>query len=610
MCRIYGHFNAAVSRGELDTVAALQQHGGPDAHGVRCGATWSIGSNRLAIMDPDGGRQPYQLADGSVTVAFNGEIYNHAELRARLQRRGYRITDHCDGSILPALYDCYGDRFPEHLNGMYAIAVLDLRARPRLVLVTDHVGMKPIYYCWRPGRGELYFSSEIPSLLAFRAVSGRSWLPGLEAYLATKTPLGEQTMFEAISVLPPGAVAVCDPVSGLRIHRPTGPPADPGETGADVRAAVRRETERLLVADVPVATITSGGLDSSLVTAFAAQANPSLHTFTIGYKGSWPDDERRYASQVAGQANVADRQVEVDPAVFPDLLPQVVWHLGQPNADPITLSTYALFAAVSAAGFKVVLTGDGADEVFGGYARMQAAARAKAAQLPWLEAYLESLAAVPARLRRRLYTEAYAAEVAAGPAAIPPEAIHLLRDGPGTVLDRITSFELGYRLPAYHLRRVDHLSMAHAVEVRLPYCQRRLCAMGRRLPDRQRIGPAETKLSLRRAATGLLPPAVLARPKQPFTLPVAAMLTPGWPLWDFAQDTLSTSRLRQAGQIEPSQVRALFAAQASRPENTAALALWALLVYQIWSGQPSGPGPGGGNSARSEKALATGCRTL
>jgi asparagine synthase (glutamine-hydrolysing) len=220
---------------------------------------------------------------------------------------------------------------------------------------------------------------------------------------------------------------------------------------------------------------------------------------------------------------------------------------------------------------------------------MQSAVAAAAAGRPWHLAYLDELSAVPAQLRQRLYTGEYAAELAAAPPPVPVEAVAALCRDDGTVLDRITAFELGYRLPAYHLRRVDHLSMAHAVEVRLPFCQRRVCGLGRHLPDSLRIDADGVKRSLYRAAAGLLPPDVLARPKQPFTLPVTAMLAPGSPLWEFAQDMLGTERLRRAGEIEPGQVRALFAAQAARPDGTTALAIWALLVYQIWCDQFSGP---------------------
>ncbi|MEV7770849.1 asparagine synthase (glutamine-hydrolyzing) [Kitasatospora sp. NPDC086791] len=588
MCRIYGHFNAVVPPDDLARVSELQRHGGPDQQGCSVGPTWSLGSNRLAVMDPAGGRQPYRSGSGAVHVVLNGEIYNHAELRARLRASGHRFTDHCDGSILPALYERYGDAFVDHLDGMYAIAVLDLRAEPRLVLATDHLGMKPLYYHWDERRGALYFSSEIPALLAFPEVSAEVWTPGLEAYLASKTPFGEQTLFRDVAVLPPAVTAVFDRAGRLRVRRRPAPSPSPApETGSrpdGLRALLHREVDALLEADVPLASITSGGLDSSLVTTLATGRAPGLHTFNIAYTGSWPEDERHFARLVSDHAGTAYHQVELDPKELPDLLPRVVWHLGQPNADPITVSSYALFAAVREAGFTVALTGDGADEVFGGYGRMRAAAEAAERGGPWYQPYLDELAVLPAARRGRLYTADYAAALGAAP-ALPASATEALRSGPGTVLDRITAFEIGHRLPAYHLRRVDHLSMASSVEVRLPFCQQSVVRHGVRLPDRERIHGGSVKRALYDAARGLLPDAVLAREKQPFTLPIAAMLTPGWPLWDYARDLLATDRLRRTGELDPGAVDRLFADQAARPSNATALALWALLVYEIWREQ-------------------------
>ncbi|MGY2060812.1 hypothetical protein ACW9HQ_38600, partial [Nocardia gipuzkoensis] len=147
MCRVYGYFNADISFGELRTVAALQRHGGPDDRGYVRADNWGIGNNRLAITDLDNGRQPFEL-DGRIQVVFNGEIYNHNELRRQLTDLGYRFGDRCDGGILPALYAEYGDDFTDRLDGMYVIAVLDRRTEPRLLIATDHLGMKPLYYHW------------------------------------------------------------------------------------------------------------------------------------------------------------------------------------------------------------------------------------------------------------------------------------------------------------------------------------------------------------------------------------------------------------------------------------------------------------------------------
>ncbi|MER5595987.1 asparagine synthase (glutamine-hydrolyzing) [Streptomyces sp. NPDC002265] len=592
MCRIYGYFNATASAHEVRAVAALQRHGGPDGSGRALTDTWGVGNNRLAVVDLDGGQQPFRLGE-RITVVFNGEIYNHDELRSRLRRHGYSFADRSDGGIIPALYETYGEGFVDLLDGMYTVAVLDHRgAVPKLVLATDHAGMKPLYLRWDAAARSLHFSSEIPALLGFRAVSGAPWEPGLHSYLSSKTPFGEQTMFADITVLPPATTLVCDLGQVPRTVRRglperQGPPfsgtAEEAAAGAELRERLRTEVRRLLVADVPVAVITSGGLDSSLVTALAAEHGP-VHSFNIAYRGRWPFDERHFARQVAEHAGTVHHQVEIDPADFPALLEDVVWHLGQPNADPIALSTLALFTAVRDAGFKVALTGDAADEVFGGYGRMRAATEDPTADGDWYQTYLDELAVLPAHLRHDLYTEAYQDLVRAS-SPIPEEALERLRRGPDTVLRRITDFETSHRLPAYHLRRVDHLSMAGSVEARLPFCQRDVMAMGAGLPDALRIRDGKVKRVLYAAAVGMLPQSVLDRPKQPFTLPVTAMLAPGRPLWLYARDMLAPGRLTAAGQLEPAVVDTLFTAQAEKPDDTTALTLWALLVHEVWREQ-------------------------
>ncbi|MFG1950413.1 asparagine synthase (glutamine-hydrolyzing) [Micromonospora sp. NPDC048830] len=585
MCRIYGYFNARPSRNEVRAVAALQRHGGPDSTGSTHAPGWGVGNNRLAIVDLDGGAQPYEL-DDRIAVVFNGEIYNHDELREMLRARGYAFADRCDGGIIPALYDAYGEGFTDLLDGMYAIAVLDRRDVPTLLLVTDPAGMKPLYYRWDPAERSLYFSSEIPALLGFQAVGTDLWQAGLDAYLATKTPFGEQTMFGDVKVLPPATTLRCelDGQPRLRIRRLSEcPPVTSLDTAARlVRDRLAAEVGRLLVADVPVAVVTSGGLDSSLVTALAARHRP-VHSFNVAYRGSWPFDERGYAERVARSAGTVHHQVELDPAAFPSMIEDVVWHLGQPNADPITLSTYGLFAAVHDAGFKVALTGDAADEVFGGYSRMRAAV-AGGSRADWLPRYLDELAVLPAERRYALYADEYQAFVRHR-LPIPPEALDLLHTGAQTVLGRILAFEQRYRLPAYHLRRVDHLSMASAVEVRLPFCQPGVLSLGRALGDDLRIRGDEVKRALYGAARGLLPDEVLSRPKQPFTLPVTAMLRPGQPLWEYGRDMLAGSRLAAGGRLDPVAVDALFTAQSRRPRDETAVTIWALLVYEVWLDQ-------------------------
>jgi asparagine synthase (glutamine-hydrolysing) len=585
MCRIFGHFDADANPYELRAAAAVQRHGGPDAQTVAHGKGWGLGSNRLAIMDPAHGEQPYEL-DDAIKVVFNGEIYNHHELRARLTGRGYQFPDVCDGSILPAVYAEYGLEFADHLDGMYAVAIVDLRAEPKLVLATDHVGMKPVYYHWDAGSRHLYFSSEIPALLSFRAIDPAPWLPGLDSYLATKTPFGQQTMFADIRVLPAATTAVLDRSTGLRFHRREFPARDnvTGEFSAaaeEVRQALDTEVHRLLEADVRVCTVTSGGLDSSLVSALAARATSDLHTFNIAYRGNWPADERGFAREVAQRCDSVHHQVEVDPATFPDFLADVVWHLGQPNADPITLSTYALFEAVRAEGFPVALTGDAADELFAGYGRVKQALRADG---DWVGAYVDALAAVPRDLRTSLYSPEYRHYLETTGHADDLIAAELL-EGTGSRLDVLTEFEVGQRMPAYHLRRVDHLSMAHAVEVRLPFCQPAVAGLARSLLQEHKVAGDSGKLALYEAAKPYLPHGVLNRPKQPFTLPITAMLAAGQPLLRFATEVLSADAVRAHGMLDVAAVGELLHRQAEHPNDHDAMAVWSLMIFHLWAEQ-------------------------
>ncbi|MFI8518702.1 asparagine synthase (glutamine-hydrolyzing) [Streptomyces sp. NPDC085481] len=601
MCRILGSFAAGADRpdpAELAAVSARQRHGGPDEHQVLSGPGWSLGCDRLAVTDPCGGRQPYRLPHlPGILAVLNGEIYNHAELRRRLAARGHRFPDRCDGTLLPALYAEYGPAFAEHLDGMFAVAVLDLRpGSVRLVLAVDDMGMKPVHFHHDGRDGSTRFASEIPALLAFEGVRIAPRENALDTVLATRTSFATHTALDGISVLPPGATAVvrpgCAPVVRRRAPHGTAhtapsdaPPAGPRPAFGDTQDVLRHEVRRLATADVPVCAVTSGGLDSGLVTALAAEFGretdaPPLHTFHLAYRGKWPGSEAAYARSVARRARTVHHEVTVDPDEIPSLLTRTVRHLGQPNADPIALSTYALFRAVRENGFTVALAGDGADELFGGYDRMRAALAAPAGS-DWAGAYADALSAAPRMLREHLYTSSYRAFIAdQGSAADRIE--QELRSAEATGTDRATAmsaFETRWRLPAYHLRRLDHLSMAWAVEARLPFCQPAVAAHARALPPGARHG----KRALYEAGAELLPASVLNRPKQPFTLPVAAMIAPGGPLLETVRELLSPARLVLGGKIRADRAQRLLARHLERPNDRDALALWGLAVHELWS---------------------------
>ncbi|MEW1694329.1 asparagine synthase (glutamine-hydrolyzing) [Streptomyces sp. NPDC093249] len=588
MCRVLGSFAAGADRPEpaqLAAVSARQRHGGPDEHQVLSGPGWSLGCDRLAVTDPCGGQQPYRLPHlPGILAVLNGEIYNHVELRRTLAARGHRFPDRCDGTVLPALYAEYGPAFAEHIDGMFAVAVLDLRpGSTQLVLAVDDMGMKPLHLHHDPYDGSTRFASEIPALLAFEGVRIAPREDSLDTVLATRTSFSAHTALDGVSVLPPGATALVRPGTAPVVRR-RGPHRAAAPVG-DTQDVLRHEVRRLAQAEVPVCAITSGGLDSGLVTALAAEQAreadaPPLHTFHLTYRGRWPDSEAAYARSVARRTRTVHHEVVVDPDELGSLLTRTVRHLGQPNADPITLSTYALFRAVRQSGFTVALTGDGADELFGGYDRMREALAAPAGS-DWAALYTDALSAAPRLLREHLYTANYRAHIAdQGSAADRIE--QELRSAEAVGEDRLTAmtaFETRWRLPAYHLRRVDHLSMAWAVEARLPFCQPSVVAHARGLPAEARTG----KRALYEAGAELLPATVLRRPKQPFTLPVAAMLTPGSPLLETVRELLSPARLVLGGKVRADRVQKLLARQLERPSRHDAQALWALAVHELWT---------------------------
>ncbi|MFD0589453.1 asparagine synthase (glutamine-hydrolyzing) [Paenibacillus sp. GCM10027627] len=589
MCRIFGYLGRDdVDPGRLKAVSDLQLAGGPDQQSVLAERNWAIGNNRLAIVGLDGGEQPYSLGD-SIRIVLNGEIYNHRELRSKLEAKGYVFKDHCDGTILPALYVEYGLDFVRYLDGMFAIAVIDSREETTLTLVTDPAGIKSLYYYWDESNETFYFSSELPSLLAFGKVPSSLWLPGVDFYLTTKVVFGERTLFDNVYALPPSALLQARLGSRPSIRRystllksaPLG--GDRDSAAWSLREQLDREVQALLLADVPVSTINSGGLDSSLVTALASQRQKGIHSFNLSYVGDWPLDEKQYARQVSERYGTTHHEVLVDPRDFEKLLPLVAERLGQPNADPITLSSYALFEAIHKEGFKVTISGDGADEMFAGYDRFLEAAEASD---NWIKPYVGALGVASPELRKELYSDDYRAFIHDN-GSIGDQIAQSLRTAHHQKgrLDAILDFEREYRLPSYHLRRVDHLSMAHSVEVRVPFCQPRILDLAGKLPDDWRISEGKVKRLLYSAAENQLPDSILTRKKQPFTLPIDAMMRKGLPLYTAVERILDPETLRRHNLFSGAAVEKLLRKQATQPDGKTALALWSLVIFQLWINQ-------------------------
>jgi asparagine synthase (glutamine-hydrolysing) len=547
-----------------------------------------VGANRLAITDLVGGDQPYKNGDSTRVAVFNGEIYNHNTLRNQLSRK-YNFVDHCDGRVILPLYAEMGLDFPSRMDGMFAVAVVDQHSQ-QLLLATDKIGIKPLFYYWSEAQKTLYFASEMPALIQLSGYSPDMLPEGIDEYLTARTVFGNKTILKDIYRLPPGTVLIAKPGQKPCImpystidDREVMPSGVFDTDAAMLCELLKDEVSSLLVADVPVATMNSGGLDSSIVTAIAASQHPGIHSFHIKYRGKWPSDESAFASELASAANTTHHEIVADPADFASMIGDMAWCVGA-NADPIALSSKLLFRAVRRAGFKVILSGDGSDELFGGYERLALAMQDNSGS--WVDRYIDSLAAVSRPLRERLYSDDFRHHLGRTPIAsarLQERVCGLVKHHNGDRLAGLLEFEQKDRLPAYHLTRVDTTSMAHGVEARVPFLQGRVVRFSRRLASAHKINGDGVKRILYHAAKGLIPESILRRPKQPFTLPVAAMLTEGQPLFAYARDLLTPTAVQSRGFFKPTAVDELVRQHGKTPSNETGLAVWSLLMFEAFA---------------------------
>lgn len=591
MCRIYGCFGGERADPDvLNAVAAAMYPGGPDEQTLHGGARWALGTNRLAIQGIGSGHQPF--VRGPLCCVFNGEIYNHRQLRAELAAQGYAFDGDCDGDVLLPLYELYGDAFTSRLEGMFAIALVDERAEAALKLFTDHAGMKSLYYYLSADGHRLRFASELQALSRFPDFPAELDPLAVDRYLGGKAVWGPGTVYTRVRTLEPGSTLRFADGRTTVTHAPLEPAEPPWPDGEPTVAAaaelldelLRTEVGRMVDADVPVCVITSGGLDSSYTTALAAHLVADVASFNIACHGNWPADERHHAAEAARHCGTDHHQVLLDPAGFPELVERFVRHLDQPNNAPHSLSTFALFEAVHQAGFKVALTGDGADELFAGYARFVKADRDGAAT--WHRTYQGTMAAADTAALDRLYTPDYLAHVKAAGGYFGDrsgdELDRRVRSGEHGKLETLLRYDQFERFPYYILRRVDHLSMAHSVEARIPFLQPSVMRLAHALPAHVKVAGDTVKAPVAEAARLWVPRSIVERPKQPFTLPVTAMIRPGEALYDMIGDLLLGPDARCRDYIRRDTVHDVFRTQTESPAPHAAELLWSLLVLETW----------------------------
>ncbi len=573
MCGIAGAVTFGDAPVSDDTVLAMREalaHRGPDDAGLERIGGAVLASRRLAVIDtgPDG-HMPMPNENGTLRVVHNGEVYNFRELRRELEALGHRFRSATDTEVILHAYEAWGDDCVDHFRGMFAFALWD-GTRQRLFCARDPLGVKPFHYA-RIG-GALYFASELPALFPAVRPSGDDIDPAaLDGVLAFGYVPPDRTVFRSIAKLPPGHTLVFD-ADGLRTQRTWRPALRPlhrlsledalDRTEALLRAAVRRR----LVADVPLGCFLSGGIDSALVTAFAAQeSGERLRTFSVGFAGGPErDDERPLARLVAEQYDTAHTDLRVRPADG-GRLPDLLYRFGEPFADLSLLPVHQISSAAREH-ITVALSGDGGDESFCGYANVHAAHLAErlarwlpggldrllASPLPtallaqlgatgrrgasWLRQYVARPAVEQydlanhwhAAFRRELYAPALRDRL---PDPLPARAlVQALQDGADALglAERHLLTDLQLRLPGDYLPKVDIGSSRVALEVRSPFLDRDLVEFAARLPVDLRLLGGRQKGLLRRLAARHLPAALLHQPKRGFGPDLAAWLRGDW----------------------------------------------------------------------------------
>ncbi|HXQ88332.1 MAG TPA: asparagine synthase (glutamine-hydrolyzing) [Solirubrobacterales bacterium] len=615
MCGICGVV-AAEREGapDLEAVARMSGrlvHRGPDDDGLFHEGPVALAARRLSIIDLDHGHQPIANEDGSCVVVQNGEIYNYRELKRELEGSGHRFATDCDTEVLVHLYEEHGEEFLERLRGMFAIALWDKRRR-RLLLARDRFGIKPLYY--REDGGGLAFASELKAMLELPGFSREIDPKAVSAYLAFNSIPAPLTIFAEARKLPPGHLLTWEggEVRRRRYARPGPPPAGELRRGSiDALAAELREVlddsvRAHLVADVPVGVLLSGGVDSGGLAALAsAHAEEPLRTFSIGFEEAGFDELSR-ARLVAERYGTDHHELILRPDAV-ELLPRLVEAFDEPFGDSSALPTY-IVSELAAGQVKTALSGEGGDELFGGYytyvadllarrvGRLAPLARPLAEALPsrhdrvgfdYKAKRFARAAALPPLERHHGWKEIFSAETRAGLAGAHASAwdpLDLYRERYAETegaepLARMQDLDLGIYMVDDLLVKTDRLSMAHSLELRVPFLDQRVAEFAFSLPTRMKVRGFEKKRLLRRALEPLLPREIVHGRKQGFSIPIAAWLR--GPLEPFARETLAPGAIERQGLLDPAAVTPMLDRHVSGREDLSRQ-IWGLMALTLW----------------------------
>jgi asparagine synthase (glutamine-hydrolysing) len=598
-------------------------HRGPDDAGLFADGRVGLGHRRLSIVDVAAGHQPMTNEDGSLQIVYNGEVYNHSDHRPGLEARGHVYRTHCDTETILHLYEEKGAACVEDLRGMFAFAIWDARRR-ELFIARDRLGVKPLYYVHAED-GSLYFASEIKALLEAGAVRAELNYAALPDYLANHAPSGEETLYRGVRRLLPGHTLLWRD-GEVRVERYwdvtfAGGGESEGRREEDLIeewAELFRTSVRLrLMADVPLGMFLSGGIDSSAIAAVMSQlVDEPIKTFSVAF-AEREANELEYARMVAAQLGTDHHEVVLSPEEFFEALPQLVWHEDEPLAHLASVPLYFV-SKLAQRHVKVVLTGEGSDEMLAGYGRYRktvynlalgrryqslapaALRRAVAGAVGSLGAgsrvrqklertfvclpadleslYFDNFAVFPRAMQRGLLTPETVGRAGAG--ADPYRGVRRLVEASdaSTPLNRLLYADTKTYLHEL-LMKQDQMSMAASIESRVPFLDHKLVEFTARLPERLKLRGWTTKYVLRRAMKGVLPEAILTRPKMGFPVPLGAWLRGRY---RNVLDEYVTSDRARARAIFDADFVARVVGQHVSGERDHSERLWTLVNFEVW----------------------------
>jgi asparagine synthase (glutamine-hydrolysing) len=621
MCGIYGEISLTTRYSPdpavVRAMGAAIIHRGPDDDGMFSNEAVAMGLRRLSIIDVGGGHQPIFNEDGSIAVVCNGEIYNFRELRADLQKQGHTFRTGSDVEVLVHLYEEYGDDLIRHVLGMFAFALWDGKAR-RLLLGRDRLGIKPLYYARRADR--LVFASESKAIVGRPDFPVRVDTEALQDFLALGYLPQPYTLFDGIRKLPPAHLAVIE--NGTCVEKAywslsIAPRLEITESDwlAEIDRTLEHCVKSQMVSDVPIGAFLSGGVDSSTIVAYMSRVSDApVQTYSIGYTGSSGADfynELDYAKQVASAFRTDHHEILVEPKVV-SMLPELIWHMDEPTADT-ALITSSLVAKFASQHVKVILSGVGGDELFGGYDRylmshyvrmlhkvpqsirrsilgplmrsLPVARHSKALNLFRSARRVAILAEQPIGERYHSLMEVFRAseltDLLHATLTDRPDALQraLQRFPNETELDRMVGADLATQLTDDLLLLTDKTSMAHSLECRVPLLDERLVDLAMSIPAGLRVRGSQTRYILKKALKPVLPEVVLQRKKRGFGAPFGAWLQKE--LLPVLDRLLSPAAVQRRGLFKPAAVATVIAEhRANRADHTDHL--FALMTLELW----------------------------